>query len=110
MFEQLRKEAAAAGDIVMLPDVWEGYHNITHQTLEVCRAAALHPQATHTMKVPLCPPCSQHDLYTCGGKNRGGRCCVFCLATCSMQALLGLQFVNALMDIVPLVVCVHRAM
>ncbi|KAK9819040.1 hypothetical protein WJX74_009677 [Apatococcus lobatus] len=51
VFEELRKEAAAEGDVVMLPNVWEGYYNITHQTLEVCRAAALHPQATHTMKV-----------------------------------------------------------
>ena len=53
VFEQLRREAAAQGDVVMLPDVWEGYHNITHQTLEVCRTAALHPKATHTMKVLL---------------------------------------------------------
>ncbi len=55
-FEQLRREAAAQGDVVMLPDVWEGYHNITHQTLEVCRVAALHPQATHTMKVLVSTP------------------------------------------------------
>ena len=53
VFEELRKEAATEGDIVMLPNVWEGYHNITHQTLEVCRVSALHPLATHTMKVSV---------------------------------------------------------
>ena len=50
-FDALRKEAAAKGDIVVLPTIWESYYNITHQTLEVLRAAAQDVVATHVLKV-----------------------------------------------------------
>ena len=50
-FDALRKEAAAEGDIVVLPTIWESYYNITHQTLEVLRAAAQDVEATHVLKV-----------------------------------------------------------
>lgn len=39
-------------DLVILPHVWEHYDNITHQTLEATRAAALDPAMTHLLKVP----------------------------------------------------------
>lgn len=52
-FAALQQEAAAAGDMLVLPLTWEHYHNITHQTLEVLRAAAIDPAVTHTMKVGL---------------------------------------------------------
>ena len=38
-------------DLVILPHVWEHYDNITHQTLEATRAAALDPAMTHLLKV-----------------------------------------------------------
>ena len=50
-FAALQEEAAATGDMVVLPTVWEAYHNITHQTLEVLRAAAVDPTVTHVLKV-----------------------------------------------------------
>ena len=50
-FDILRAEAAEKGDVVVLPGVFEHYGNITHQTLEIFRAAALDPRATHVMKV-----------------------------------------------------------
>ena len=50
-FDALRKEAAAEGDVVVLPTIWESYYNITHQTLEVLRAAAQDVEATHVLKV-----------------------------------------------------------
>ena len=52
-FDSLRREAAAEGDIVVLPTIWESYFNITHQTLEVLRTAATDVAATHVLKV--CP-------------------------------------------------------
>lgn len=39
-------------DLVILPHIWEHYNNITHQTLEATRAAALDPAMTHLLKVP----------------------------------------------------------
>jgi len=51
VFDALRREAADQGDIVVLPDIFEHYHNITHQTLEILRAASIDPMATHTLKV-----------------------------------------------------------
>ena len=50
-FDALRREAADQGDIVVLPGIFEHYHNITHQTLEILRAASMDPMATHTLKV-----------------------------------------------------------
>ena len=52
-FAALQEEAAAAADMVVLPTIWEAYHNITHQTLEVLRAAAVDPLVTHVLKVSL---------------------------------------------------------
>lgn len=51
VFDALRREAADQGDIVVLPGIFEHYHNITHQTLEILRAASMDPMATHTLKV-----------------------------------------------------------
>ncbi len=51
VFDALRKEAAEKGDIVVLPGIFEHYNNITHQTLEILRAASMDPVATHTLKV-----------------------------------------------------------
>jgi hypothetical protein len=50
-FDALRREAADSGDVVVLPGVFESYHNITHQTLEILRAASMDPTATHALKV-----------------------------------------------------------
>jgi len=51
MFDSLRREAAAKGDVVVLPSIWESYHNITYQTLEVLRFAAADRDTTHVLKV-----------------------------------------------------------
>ena len=51
VFDELRREATEKGDIVVLPGIFEHYSNITHQTLEILRAASLDPLATHTIKV-----------------------------------------------------------
>lgn len=58
VFDALRKEAAEKGDIVVLPGVFEHYDNITHQTLEILRAASMDPVATHALKVQpsFCAP------------------------------------------------------
>ena len=53
VFDALRREAADTGDIVVLPGVFEHYYNITHQTLEILRAASMDPLATHALKVSL---------------------------------------------------------
>ena len=47
----LDREAAAQQDVVVLPNVQESYFNITHQTLEMCRMAAMDPSVTHLLKV-----------------------------------------------------------
>ena len=60
-FAALRQEAAAEGDVALLPHVWEGYANITHQTLEVLRAAALDPDVTHVLKVRARVLITQHE-------------------------------------------------
>jgi hypothetical protein len=49
----LRREAVDTGDLAVLPHVLEHYHNITHQTLEMCRLAALEPRATHLLKARM---------------------------------------------------------
>jgi hypothetical protein len=49
-FDALRTEAAQKGDLVVLPGVFEAYSNITHQTLEIFRAASLDPLTTHVLK------------------------------------------------------------
>lgn len=36
---------------MVLGHVWEAYDNITYQTLEMCRVAALDPGVTHMAKV-----------------------------------------------------------
>ena len=36
---------------MILPYIQESYDNITHQTLEMCRMAALDPTITHLLKV-----------------------------------------------------------
>jgi hypothetical protein len=57
-------------DLVILPHVWEHYDNITHQTLEATRAAALDPAMTHLLKVP-CMTCmrswpqARQQMHTC---------------------------------------------
>lgn len=45
------REAAARQDVVVLPHTLESYYNITHQTLEMCRMAAMDPAVTHLLKV-----------------------------------------------------------
>ena len=50
VFQAMQEEAASTGDMAVLPGVWEGYHNITHQTLEVFRLAAIMPSVTHVAK------------------------------------------------------------
>ena len=37
--------------MVVLPHTQESYFNITHQTLEMCRMAAMDPAITHLLKV-----------------------------------------------------------
>lgn len=37
--------------MVVLPHTQESYYNITHQTLEMCRMAAMDPAITHLLKV-----------------------------------------------------------
>ena len=44
-------EAAAKQDVVVLTNIQESYYNITHQTLEMCRMAAMDPSITHLLKV-----------------------------------------------------------
>ena len=57
VFDALRREAADQGDVVVLPGIFEHYHNITHQTLEILRAASMDAVATHALKVsPACAP------------------------------------------------------
>ncbi|GAB4818463.1 hypothetical protein N2152v2_005509 [Parachlorella kessleri] len=51
LFDEVRREAVEAGDLVVLPLVREHYHNITHQTLEAVRMAAADPATTHVLKV-----------------------------------------------------------
>lgn len=51
IFASLRQEAVRHGDVVVLSHVWEAYDNITYQTFEMCRVAALDPQVTHMAKV-----------------------------------------------------------
>jgi len=53
VFDKLRREAGEKGDIVVLPGIFEHYDNITHQTLEILRAASMDPVATHILKVRL---------------------------------------------------------
>ncbi len=53
-FDALRAEAVGERDLVVLPHVWEHYDNITHQTLEMCRAAALERRMTHLLKARPC--------------------------------------------------------
>lgn len=77
MFESLRREAAAKGDIVVLPLVWESYHNITHQTLEVLRFAAADRDATHVLKVGLSVIL---PLWRGGGGGGSSRCHGSCLS------------------------------
>ena len=50
LFDALRAEAVAAGDLVVLPGITEHYLNITYQTLEILRAASMDAAATHTLK------------------------------------------------------------
>lgn len=50
-FDALRAEAVQKRDLVILPHIWEHYNNITHQTFEATRAAALDPDMTHLLKV-----------------------------------------------------------
>ena len=45
------REAADFKDVVVLPHTWESYFNITHQTLEMCRIAAMDASITHLVKV-----------------------------------------------------------
>ncbi len=45
------REAAEYQDVVVLPNIHESYFNITHQTLEMCRMAAMDPAVTHLLKV-----------------------------------------------------------
>ena len=75
LFESLRKEASAKGDLVVLPFVWESYHNISHQTLEVLRFAAADRDATHILKVgsAVCPgPCGEWRWAGRRGLGGGG--------------------------------------
>lgn len=67
-FAALQEEAAATADTVVLPTIWEHYHNITHQTLEILRAAAVDPAVTHVLKVCATSYCSMG--------SRGAAACV----------------------------------
>lgn len=51
LFEEVRQEAVEKRDLVVLGHITEHYLNITHQTLEVMRAAAADPHVTHVLKV-----------------------------------------------------------
>ncbi|KAL0024195.1 hypothetical protein WJX77_006452 [Trebouxia sp. C0004] len=51
LFDLLRREAAEYQDVVVLPNIHESYFNITHQTLEMCRMAAMDPAVSHLLKV-----------------------------------------------------------
>lgn len=51
MFRHVREEAAAFGDIVVVSEVLEHYHNITYATLSIMKTAAvLGKQVTHVFK------------------------------------------------------------
>ena len=63
VFQAMQEEAAATGDMAVLPGVWEGYHNITHQTLEIFRLAAILPEVTHVAKVR--PPMGAGGMQQC---------------------------------------------
>ena len=51
MSASCNREAASHQDLVVLPHIRESYYNITHQTLEMCRMAAMEPAITHLLKV-----------------------------------------------------------
>jgi hypothetical protein len=75
-------------DLVILPHVWEHYDNITHQTLEATRAAALDPAMTHLLKVP-CTACTSglRSVSRCTGVQAVPQChCVLVVAQCSNSA------------------------
>lgn len=71
VFDALRREAADEGDVVVLPGIFEHYHNITHQTLEIVRAASMDAVATHALKVrPYVRLLEQvHDRRQCSGRQ-----------------------------------------
>eukprot|EP00877_Chromochloris_zofingiensis_P014511 jgi/Chrzof1/9313/UNPLg00282.t1 len=50
LFDIIRNEAAAFADIVVVPDVLEHYYNITYQTLEIFRIAAVYEDVTNVFK------------------------------------------------------------
>ena len=64
LFQAMQEEAAALGDVAVLPGIWEAYHNITHQTLEILRLAAVMPAVTHVAKVSPFVSCISPDLMT----------------------------------------------
>ena len=66
VFDELRREAAQKGDIVVLPGIFEHYDNITHQTLEILRAASMDPVATHALKVRSLAPINAPEGYLLG--------------------------------------------
>ena len=70
VFDALRREAADQGDVVVLPGVFEHYHNITHQTLEILRAASMDPVATHALKASYLTSVQQPLLNRCIGLMR----------------------------------------
>lgn len=76
VFDKLRREAGEKGDIVVLPGIFEHYDNITHQTLEILRAASMDPVATHTLKVRL-KPCSLAGMCS-EPSGSTGQCMILC--------------------------------
>jgi hypothetical protein len=50
---QVSAEAAQRHDMVMLTHILEDYYQVTHQTLDMHRFAAVDPVATHLLKVGL---------------------------------------------------------
>ena len=68
--EALRREAVETRDVVVMPHVMEHYDNITYQTLEACRFAAVDPAATHLLKAsPL--NLHQTNMFHCPHSNMG---------------------------------------
>ena len=49
--DALQSEAGEYGDMELEPHTSEGYFNVTHQTLDIFRAAIVDRSVTHVLKV-----------------------------------------------------------
>ncbi len=68
---QVRQEAIAIKDLVILPNILDHYDNQSHQTLEICRMAAADPAVTHIVKVRV-GRAMPADIKHAGGRASRG--------------------------------------